>query len=308
MAEKNYNSISCNLCGADDYLVVYEAKYDQEKDEDLAVKFRSSGDETLVDQVVKCNRCGLSYINPVLDSSIVLEGYSEGKDETFVSQNDAREKTFTKCLKVIEEYYPKRGRILDIGTAGGSFLHVCKGYGWEVAGCEPNKWLCQWAKDNYKIDVLPGTVFEQPYQEASFDVVTLWDVLEHTPDPRKVLEECMRLLKDDGLLIINFPDVGSWIAKMMKRKWVFLLSVHLYYFDKKTISQMLSAVGFEIVKIKPHYQFLEIGYIFKRAEAYVGKVASFSQRMVNFFGLGKIMIPYWLGQTLVVARKKGNNR
>lgn len=301
---KNYRTVKCNLCGADNYSVLYEAQYDMEKDEDISVKFRSSGDETLIDRVVKCNDCGLIYINPVLDPSMVLEGYRKGTDETFVSQNEARKKTFTKCLKLIEKYCKKPGKILDVGTAGGAFLHICKQKGWEVSGCEVNEWLCKWGKKNYRIPINSGTLFDQKYKASSFDVITLWDVLEHTPDPKKVLKECNRILKPGGLLIINIPDIGTWIAKLMRRKWVFLLSVHLFYFTKKTIIKMMENSGYEVLRINPHFQFLEFSYIFKRAQTYIGKIALFGLKMINIFGLGKLMIPYWMGQTLFIMRKK----
>jgi len=275
-----------------------------EKHKDLVVKYRSSGDETLIDQVVRCRDCGLVYINPVLDAQMILAGYEEGTDETFVSQNAARERTFAKCLKTIEKYCPQKGRILDVGTAGGAFLHVCKERGWDVAGCEPNRWLCQWAGEHYGIPVSPGTLFDQHYAEGSFDVITLWDVLEHTPDPNKVLTECRRLLKPQGLLVINYPDFGSWIARLMNRKWVFLLSVHLFYFDKKSMARILTNNGFESRVVRPHFQYLELGYIFSRARAYIGLLALWAQKGVQTLQLDKYLVPYWMGQTLVVARKE----
>lgn len=301
---ENYKPVNCNLCGADDYTVLYEARYEEEKDKDLARKFRSSGDEALIDRVVRCTSCGLAYINPVLDGSVIIEGYRKETDETFVSQNHARERTFAKCLDLIENYCPGRAKVLDIGTAGGAFLQVCKQRGWQIAGCEPNQWLCRWAKDNYGIDVAAGTLFEQSYQSASFDLVTLWDVLEHTPDPNAVLRECSRLLKPGGVLVVNYPDIGSWIARIMNRKWVFLLSVHLFYFDKKTMRCLLEKSGFEVIKIKPHFQFLEAAYIFKRAQAYMGGIATIGRNALERLRLDKALIPYWIGQTLVIAKKR----
>ena len=301
--KQSYKTIPCNLCGSDNYTVVYPPRHDLEKDKDLMVKFRSSGDETLIDQVVRCRQCGLVYINPVLDARLVLEGYEQGTDETFVSQNAARERTFAKCLKVIEEHHPQKGRILDVGTAGGAFLRVCQEQGWEVEGCEPNRWLCRWAGEHYGIKIAPGTLFDQDYADGSFDVITLWDVLEHTPEPKRVVAECRRLLKPRGLLVINYPDFGSWIARLMKRKWVFLLSVHLFYFDKKTMARLLADNGFEPKTVRPHFQYLESGYIFSRARAYVGLVADWAQKGVRALRLDKCLVPYWMGQTLVIARK-----
>lgn len=303
MSKKQLEYVRCNLCGADDYSVVYEARYDLETDKDLAKKFRSSGDEFLIDRVVKCNICGLVYVNPRLKSELIIQGYSVGSDEAFVSQAKGRELTFEKGLSLIHNYRVPPGKLLDIGTAGGSFLYVAKKRSWEVYGCEPNKWMCNWGKKHYGIDIKQGTLFDQKYKSNFFDVVTLWDVLEHTPNPNRVLKECNRILKEKGLIVVNYPDIGSLIAKVMKRKWVFLLSVHLFYFTKKTIRDMLETNGFRIIKIKPHIQTLSLGYLLFRLRKYSPALSKLGQNLALQLKIEHIQIPYWLGQTLVVAEK-----
>lgn len=304
MNKKWLEYTTCNLCGANEYTIVHAAKYDQEKDVDLKEKFRASGDETLIDQVVKCKRCGLVYVNPRLKANLIVEGYAEGSDENFISQADAREATFDSSLTQIEKYAPHKGKILDIGTAGGSFLAAAKKRGWDVQGCEPNKWMAAWGKKQYSIDIKPGTLFDQKYKTETFDVVTLWDVIEHTTEPDKVVQECARILKKDGLLVINYPDYGSWIAKATARKWVFLLSVHLYYFTPETIKKMLEKCGFTIVKLKPHFQKLELGYLLFRMGAYNKFLSKMGVKITTTLHMNKWRIPYWLGQTFVVAKKK----
>ena len=83
--------------------------------------------------------------------------------------------------------------------------------------------MAEWGKGHYGIDIVPGTIFDMDLEDASFDVVTLWDVIEHTPDPTSVLEECRRVLKPGGLLVVNIPDIGSLVSSLMGRRWVFLL-------------------------------------------------------------------------------------
>lgn len=296
--------VPCNNCGKDDYEVVYPPQYELAKPEEILHTFRSSGDEVLLDQMVKCKHCNLEYLNPRLKADVVIEGYSEGTDEMFVSQAEGRERTFARNLDLLEKFRPDKGRILDVGTAGGSFLHVAKGRGWEVDGCEPNKWMAEWSKEHYGLDITAGTIFDMTLEDASFDVVTLWDVLEHVPDPRKTLEECRRVLKPGGLLIVNYPDVGSAVSRMMGRKWVFLLSIHLYYYTVHTIKDILGQTGFKVVKNQAHWQTLEFGYILFRMKAYVGGLATFAEKVIKGIGLGGLQIPYWMGQMLVIAQKE----
>lgn len=300
----NFEQVNCNLCGSSDYKIIFKARHDLEKDKDYAVKFRSSGDELLIDQLVACKKCGFMYINPRLKPDIILGAYASGEDKTFISQTKGREITFGKFLDTIGKFHPHPGKILDVGTAGGSFLYAAKQRGWDVYGCEPSRWLCDWSKKHYGIDIKPGTIFEQKYQQNFFDVVTLWDVLEHTPDPKEVLRECRGILKKKGLLVVNYPDIGSWIARIMGRKWVFLLSVHLYYFTRRTMVKMLQDSGFSVLKIKPHYQQLALSYIFNRSKAYVGPIGSIGESMSRKLGIWDLNVPYWVGQTLVIAQKE----
>lgn len=301
--EEILENVACNLCGSNDYEVVYPPQYEKANPEKIVETFRSSGDEVLIDQLVRCKKCGLQYLNPRIRQELILEGYSGGTDETFISQLEGRERTFEKSLNLIEGLVPGKGKILDIGTAGGSFLGVAKRHGWDVNGCEPSKWLAEWGSNYYGIKVHPGTVFDMKLNDAMFDVVTLWDVLEHTPDPSAVLNECRRILKPGGLLIVNYPDIGSSIAGLMGRKWVFLLSVHIYYFTKGTIRQMLKKTGFEVVKEKKHWQILELGYIFFRMKAYISGLAELGGKALKALRMEKAQIPYWMGQALVIAKK-----
>jgi 2-polyprenyl-3-methyl-5-hydroxy-6-metoxy-1,4-benzoquinol methylase len=299
--------VPCNICGSVESHVLQAARYDiaSFEETDLTRTFSSSSDERLNHQLVACARCGLRYVSPRLRAEAVLEGYAGGSDEQFVSQARGREITFGKCLDMIERVWNRApGRLLDIGTGGGSFPFMASKRGWTAEGCEPNRWLCEWALENYGLPIRPGTVFEQNYPSASFDIVTLWDVLEHTPDPKTEVRETHRLLKEDGLLVINYPDIGSWIARAMGRSWVFLLDVHLYYFTRQTIRKLLEDAGFDVVRIRPHYQRLALGYVLQRATPYVGAPARLAARAFRTLGIVDRQVPYWMGQTLVIARKR----
>ena len=305
MNDDKLEHVSCNLCGSDMPVIIYPSKRENSVETSVN-EFRSSGDEPLNDPLVKCGRCGFKYVTPRLNAHLGLEGYTNAVDETFVSQAKGRELTFKRCFAEIKNVWGKNpGRILDVGTANGSFLKVAREEGWDVKGCEPNRWMCNWCKKNYGINVDQGTLFDVKYEDSSFEIVTLWDVLEHTPDPLRILKECFRVLCPGGLLVVNYPDIGSWISWLMGRKWVFLLSVHYYYFTRKTIKRALDLVGFELIKIKPHIQRLEFEYILYRSIPYIGIIGRAARIVAKKMGLGELQVPYWVGQTLVIAKKRG---
>ena len=292
-------SVKCNLCGSDDYKVLYSLPLPKE---DINQVFRASGDSRAAGRIVRCKSCGLAYTNPRIKAESIVKGYSEGSDETFVSQEKARVRTFAKSMRLIEKY-SKKGKILDVGTAGGSFLFAAKQRGWEVYGMEVNKWLAEWGKKNYGIGIRKGTLEQQKYKKEFFDAVTLWDVLEHVPDPKSTLRECGRVLKKGGTLLINYPDFGSLASKAMGKRWVFLTAVHIYYFERKSLSKMLRAAGFRVVYSKPYFQTLSLGYLMFRFGTYSKLMQKLGTATVKALGISKLEIPYWLGQTMVIARK-----
>jgi SAM-dependent methyltransferase len=294
--------VACALCGEDDFDVLLPARADREKDHDPVQKFRASGDELLVDQLVQCRHCGMKYVNPRLSGNLIFGAYTEGEDQTYVSQLEARERTFDRSLATIEGAVGGTGRLLDIGTAAGAFVAAARRRGWDAEGCEPNHWLAGFGERHYGIRIRQGSVFEQPYPPGTFDVVTLWDVIEHTLDPRAMLEHCRRLLKPGGVLVVNYPDIGSWAARLMGQRWLFLTSVHLYYFDRGTMSKMLESTGFQVETIRPHVQRLELDYILFRGSLLSEALSKATRAVARAAGLGKRQVPYWLGQTFVVAR------
>ena len=300
-------TVPCNICGGTDSAILHPARYDLESlhKADFTRTFSSSSDERLTHQLVSCTACGLQYVSPRLRADAVLNGYAAGADEQFVSQAEGRELTFRHSLDVIERVWRQPpGRLLDVGTGGGSFPFIASQRGWRADGCEPNRWLCDWALEHYDLPIRPGTLIGQSYPAKSYDVVTMWDVLEHTPDPKMELREIHRVLKEDGLVVINYPDIGSWIARVMGRSWVFLLDVHLYYFTRATIRKLLDDAGFDVVIVRPHFQRLDLGYVLRRAMPYVGGPARLLARFFEKVGLAEWKVPYWMGQTLVIARRR----
>jgi SAM-dependent methyltransferase len=299
-----YESVPCNLCGSTDLVTVYEARADLERDPDLTDKFRASSDELLTQPLVRCRRCSLLFVNPRVASRAMLDGYAAGADPAYVSQMPSRVRTFARTIAHIDRLRPAKGRLLDVGTAAGAFLKAAKDDGWDVTGVEPNRWLADWGRTEYGVTIHVGSIDDVVLPPASFDVVTLWDVIEHTPDPMHVLRRAHQLLAPGGLLVVNYPDIGSWIARAMGRKWPFLSSVHLYYFTRSTMRAALDRAGFETLDIRPHLQRLKLGYIVARGSVVSPGLSRAGGRVVSTLGLGEREVPYWVGQTFVAARAR----
>jgi 2-polyprenyl-3-methyl-5-hydroxy-6-metoxy-1,4-benzoquinol methylase len=300
-------AIACPLCGGDDYSVLSPSQYPGDVTaEQLQQAFSASSDEKLMDQLVRCSGCALVYVNPRIDDALLVESYESAVDPAFIEQNPERIRTFSKLLKKTLPrvgYQPPPGaRLLDVGCAGGAFLVAAREYGFTVTGVEPSRWLAESGRTQYGLDIRPGILSAGMFPDERFDVITLWDVIEHVTQPTELLGSIHRLLKPNGLLLVNYPDFGSWMARMLGQRWPFLLSVHLLYYTRATITLQLQRAGFKPVRIQPHFQSLKLGYVLKRMGPYVA-LSRPIRSIIEGVGLGNLPVTYNMGQTLVVARK-----
>jgi SAM-dependent methyltransferase len=207
--------------------------------------------------LVKCKRCGLVYINPrpkqeQLDKvynmpvetgkgSMDHVGYS---DLAYLHKLRAK-----KSLEVIQKY-KKRGRILDIGCASGFFLNFAKQYGFEPYGIDISKAFCSFAEKNFKLDVFCGTLIERRFPYEYFDVITMFDVLSHLSAPVEELKEINRILRKEGLLLIETGNRGEVNAKIVERFGdVWGSPSHLYHFGTKTLLKLLESTGFNCLEM-----------------------------------------------------------
>ncbi len=299
--------VNCNQCGANDYTVVFE-KAESHHAVELKDKYSAAKGVPCTDQVVRCNRCGLVYINPRTSEDVILESCADGDDEVYFSQAEGRISTFGSGLKWLEKFVPNKGKVLDVGCAAGFFLKVAKENGWDAKGVEPNRWLGEQGRKNYNVDIFSGYFEDAKLEDKSFDVVTMWDVIEHIPKPKEALKEANRVLKENGTLLVSTPDFSSVFAKMFGRRWWFFLSHHLFYFTPKTMGNMLKDSGFEVVKTKLHFQTLEIGYMIKMVKhlskgGIVSSLCNGAMKVTDAVRLSKVKIPYYASQIDIVAKK-----
>jgi 2-polyprenyl-3-methyl-5-hydroxy-6-metoxy-1,4-benzoquinol methylase len=302
-----FQKVACPVCSSKIFAVKYPGKFPENLSEEfLKQTYRSSSDQALFEQVVQCTKCETVYLNPRLKPDLIIDSYAEGEDESFIAQDAMRIRTFEKAIKRLAKQYAiplqNETKILDVGCAGGAFLLAAENLGLSAVGIEPNRWMSEYAQSHYGLDVRAGTLSDYHFNDAEFDVITLWDVIEHVPQPGSELHDIARILKPGGLLIINYPDYRSFPARILGRKWPFWLSVHLTYYTPKTIRRHLSDIGFRVEAISPHWQTLELGYVLKRMTPYFS-LARFPKAAAEKLGLAMLPITYWVGQTQVVARK-----
>jgi 2-polyprenyl-3-methyl-5-hydroxy-6-metoxy-1,4-benzoquinol methylase len=299
--------VPCQNCGSTQCKTIASARYPQSISKKYLISiYSASSTHSLFDAVVQCANCGLVYLNPRLRGDLIIESYSSSEDSTFIRQNPERIATFTRSLERLGASYgitPQNSpRVLDVGCAGGAFPKAAHDLGFEAIGVEPSRWLVEQGRSLYGLDLRAGLLQEQRFADQSFDLVSLWDVIEHLPDAGGVMKEVHRLLRPGGHLIVNCPDYGSWARKILGKKWPMFLSVHLLYFTRTTIADFLRRRKFEVVEIRPFWQTLQLGYVLQRASAYFGAFA-YLRAAIEAVGLARIPVTYNIGQSFVLARK-----
>lgn len=285
--------------------MVQAARYPPSLDEQqLKQIFRAASDDVLWDQVVRCGVCNLVYINPRPRAELILEGYADAEDPVFAAQNEARIRGFRKTLEGVVKRLgisPPGKSVLDVGCAGGAFLVAAREMGFAVTGIEPARWMAAYGRENYHLDIRDGILEPGAFEAHSFDVITLWDVIEHLPQPLETLQIVRFLLKPGGVLLVNYPDIGTLAARTLGRRWPFWLSVHLIYYTRKTMTEQLRRAGFSTLWFESFWPVLPLGYVAQRAAPYA-KPLELLRRLIAALGIGKLCLTYNIGQTLAVAK------
>lgn len=137
---------------------------------------------------------------------------------------------------------------MDVGCSTGVFLTQMKKIGWECYGIEPNYYAAEIAKKTHGINIFRGYLSEFKGMDRCFDVITFWDVLEHTFSPSNELRLTYDLLKTNGILIINIPNWSAFDREWLGKYWQgYDPPRHLYVFSEDTIKQYLSKTGFKLL-------------------------------------------------------------
>jgi len=213
--------------------------------------------------VLECADCGLVYVTPRFSGEALREVYGhtywrsdkprvQGYSD-YTADEELYLKTYRHRLGFLEHLLDRKLRVLDVGCAAGFFLRIMSEKGHEVAGIELSAEIATHAKEHLGVDAVHvGTLDDVPADhpkiiEGSFDLVTMWDVVEHVPDPQSLLRRARKLLKPTGKLVLETQNVSSSFAKLLGRRWHhYKHAEHLYHFNRETIRTLLGQAGFEI--------------------------------------------------------------
>lgn len=286
--------VPCNLCGSDDNRELYPSTLPESHHPEPGSAFNcTSPDYGRHYRIVQCTKCGFIYANPRSNPSEVLDAYISVEDPLYIEEQEGRRRTFKKHLEPLHQITGEPGgrKLLDVGAYTGIFVNVARAAGWQAEGIEPSHWgVAQAAKAGNPVK--QGTLASDGFEPESFDVITMWDVIEHFDDPSQELNRAFNLLKPGGVIVVHTIDVGSLTARLMGERWPFLMEMHIVFFSRATLRAMLERVGFTYIRDHTQGRYLRLGYLAGRVTAafgiWVGKPL---EKLISALGLAGTPVP-----------------
>lgn len=277
----------------------------------------SSLENERLSHLVQCADCGLVHVRefpyPHDLQLIYGEDYYRSAASHVVGYEDYEAdeanvlNTARRRLRHISGYKPTPGDLLDIGCALGFFMDAAAQQGWRTVGIELSEYAAQSARVRVGSEVHWGELSAASLDANSFDVITLWDVVEHMSDPLGELRECRRVIRPDGLLALTTPDIGSLMAKLTGARWMGfkLADEHLYYFSRETAARLLGLAGFEVIQSFPVGKCISLEFFIKRLSLYLPSVAKLLMPLVRGTRLGHRSVYVNAGDIVcIVARPR----
>jgi 2-polyprenyl-3-methyl-5-hydroxy-6-metoxy-1,4-benzoquinol methylase len=290
----------CPLCASADVKIYMDGEDQRLTSSALG----SSRTDVSHGRILRCQACSLGFRQMRPGNGQLSRLYYKLNSKVYDSELRGRLKTAARHLRIVHRYLSP-SRLLDVGCASGIFLRSAADAGWTVVGVEPSEALCAKARQILlgRGEVICATLQEACLPVSSFDAVTLWDILEHVPDPFKFMCTCVSLLRPGGYLFVNVPDLDSLQARVFGPRWPLYLLEHLNYFNRKSLALCGTNAKLTWLHFGQRSASFSIKYVLYRLTQHHVPGASLGQRLASWFGIGDIVIPVRLGELYAVSTR-----
>lgn len=294
---------SCPICQAGGRSVVYKKHV-----------------RSILLQFVKCSNCGLVYQNPRLTREALDKYFSSS---TFINDGKSGEqslenqlgyfdyfawdasyqKTARYRLERIARFKNAPARLLEIGTATGSFLEEARKAGYAVRGVDVSRTFAEIARKEYGVEIDTGFIEEFPLPEDTYDVVCAFGGVSCWVDPVKGFVNIKRALKRDGILVMNHPNIESTVPRLLRDRYPEFNHASLTIFSNRTMRECMNRVGFRPVLVETERQSASLGRVVTYLKSRMGV------NLVKRLGLMDVSIPLVaFGTTFTICVKDGGER
>ena len=222
--------------------------------------------------MLRCSHCGLQWWDfSSLDvTELYGPAYFKGSNghgfDDYYALREAMEETGRRRLRRIETVLDLHGgRVLDVGCGPGFFLSVARSAGWVVQGIEISEAASAYAQQTLQVPVLRSPIERGLVPSSSFDLATMWDVIEHVPDPLRALRAAADALRIGGALVLTTGDVESLAAKLSGQRWhLYNLPEHLFFHTERSLRSLAERAGLHPVAVRREPMVISLSYAVER--------------------------------------------
>jgi 2-polyprenyl-3-methyl-5-hydroxy-6-metoxy-1,4-benzoquinol methylase len=291
--------IRCNLCGT------------RLSDRDRV--WRKDGHD-----IVRCRDCDLLFsADPPTATALVSiygpayftasEGELQGQGYLdYLAEEPEHRRNARSRLRLLQRF-TEPGRLLDVGCAAGFFLDEARRVGWAVCGVDVSEAMTRSARARL-LPVRTSSFLDVELGDEAFDVVTMWDYIEHVLDPRAEIRHAARVLRPSGIFALSTGDAGSAIARISGKRWHLLTPRHHnFFFTRGTLMRYLEEQGFQLLTMKKPSSTYSVAYLAHKSQTVAGnRVPKQLLTIAERSPLGRLKIPLNLFDIMtLVARKIG---
>jgi 2-polyprenyl-3-methyl-5-hydroxy-6-metoxy-1,4-benzoquinol methylase len=199
--------------------------------------------------IVECPNCRLVFFDGALPGGLYAEEYFGGSEYLDYAADKAfLQRNFRRQLPTLRQLAPG-GRLLEVGCAYGFFLEVVRPF-WEGKGVDVSAGAIRHARQTLGLNAVEAEFLELPEEPETYDLICLWDTVEHLPHPVRVIEKAARWLKPGGALVLTTGNIDSSVARFRKERWRQIHPpTHLYYFSPATLGRAVEGAGLTVADV-----------------------------------------------------------
>lgn len=269
----------------------------------------------------RCTSCELVFsarppAGDKLEALYAAEYFTQGGAgyPDYIADERTHRRQARTYLKKLRRLGISGGTLLDIGCAAGFFLDEARSQGWTVRGCELSAYAHAHARDKLRLDVARAGFLDATFAPAahSFDVITLFNALEHIPDPVGVADKIFSLLRPGGYLLVETWDPHSWLARLLGSRWpTYAPPTVLYCFTKSTLGRLFDSDRWTPVSYRPAMKWISLEHGLSLLE-YEAEHTPIARVLAPVLGavrrsfLGGLDVPYCLGDLAVAVFRRGS--
>ncbi len=264
----------------------------------------------------RCNSCGLVSTYPYPDKQQIIKHYKKkfekGNYQLLQTYSSDYKKVYEEFASILEQEMRKNNKnlnkkmkVLDIGCFTGEFLEILLRKGVDVYGLELQKEAVEIANKRLHGKVKRADVMTAPFPKEKFDAITLFGLIEHVTNPAKLIAQCYKLLKKDGIIMIQTPNSSSLFALIMQKYWPPYAPVeHIHLFSRKSLEILLHKNNFSQITFSQSWKNLPVGYVYHMLDNFGPEFRLFFKPFNFFLSMfGIKSLPFYVGEMIIIAKK-----